>query len=92
MKFEGRLQGREIMPRGARVDVRYDALVRFEGTATAAMILNVSSRGFRVRTVEELEPDLQVTLEVDKLEPVRGVIRWCCGEESGGVFLDAIAL
>ena len=30
MKFEGRLQGREIMPRAARIDVRYDALLRFE--------------------------------------------------------------
>jgi hypothetical protein len=52
----------------------------------------VSSKGFCLRTADELEPDMEVTLEVDKLEPVRGIIRWCCGEESGGVFLDAIAL
>jgi hypothetical protein len=92
MKYEGRLQGREITPRSARIDVRYDATVRFGGAATEAMILNVSSKGFRLRTAEELEPDMEVTLEVDKLEPVRALIRWCCGEESGGVFLDAIAL
>jgi hypothetical protein len=92
MKYEGRLQGREITPRSARIDVRYDAMVRFDGAATEAMILNVSSKGFRLHTAEELEPDMEVTLEVDKLEPVRALIRWCCGAESGGVFLDAIAL
>jgi hypothetical protein len=92
MKYEGRLQGREITPRAARIDVRYDAVVRFAGAMTQAMILNMSSKGFCLRTADELEPDMEVTLEVDKLEPVRGIIRWCCGEESGGVFLDAIAL
>jgi hypothetical protein len=92
MKYEGRLQGREIKPRAPRIDVRYDATVRFDGAATRAMILNVSSKGFRVLTAEELEPDMEVTLEVDKLQPVRALIRWCCGDESGGVFLDAIAL
>jgi hypothetical protein len=92
MKFEGRLQGRELTPRAARIDVLYDALVRFDGTATEAMILNLSSKGFRLRMADELEPDTEITLEVDKLEPVRGVIRWICGEEAGGVFLEAIAL
>ena len=71
MKYEGRLQGREITPRSARIDVRYDAMVRFDGAATEAMILNVSSKGFRLHTAEELEPNMEVTLEVDKLEPVR---------------------
>ena len=92
MKFEGRLHGRELKPRAARVDVRYDALVRFDGTSVEAMVLNVSSKGFRVRAAEELEPGLQVMIECDRLEPVRGEIRWSCGDESGGVFLEAIAL
>ena len=35
---------------------------------------------------------MDVTLEVETLEPVHGQIRWSCGQESGGVFLEAIAL
>jgi PilZ domain-containing protein len=92
MKFEGKLEGREITPRNARIDVRYDAQVRFGGGAVDAMILNVSSKGFRLHAAEELEPGMDVTLEVAKLEPVRGQIRWTRGQESGGVFLEAIAL
>jgi PilZ domain len=92
MKFGGRLRGRELKPRAARIDVDYDALVRFDSTAVPAQILNVSSKGFRLRAAEELEPGMEVMLEVEKLEPVRGLIRWACGEESGGVFLEAIAL
>jgi|GraSoiStandDraft_51_1057287.scaffolds.fasta_scaffold561649_2 hypothetical protein len=93
MKFEGRLFGRELKPRASRVDVKYDALVRFDGAAAVdAMILNVSNKGFRLHAAEELEPGVEVMLEVETLEPVRGQIRWSCGQESGGVFLEAIAL
>lgn len=92
MKFHGKLEGRECQPRSARIDVAYDALVRLDWGAVEAMILNVSSNGFRLRTAEELEPGCEVTLEVEKLEPVKGVIRWACGQESGGVFVEAIAL
>jgi hypothetical protein len=92
MKYEGKLEGREITPRDARIDVTYDALVRFGAATVDAMILNVSSKGFRLRAAEELEPGMDVTIELEKLEPVRGQIRWTCGEESGGVFLEAIAL
>lgn len=92
MKYEGKLEGREITPRAARIDVQYDARVRFDGAETEAMILNVSSQGFRLHAAEELEPGMNVMLEVDKLDPVPGQIRWTCGLESGGVFLEAIAL
>ena len=92
MKFEGKLQGRELTPRAARVEVHYDAGVRFDGTSVEAMILNVSSQGFRLCAAEELAPGMEVTIECEKLDPVRGEIRWSCGQESGGVFLEAIAL
>jgi hypothetical protein len=92
MKHEGKFEGREYLPRDVRTDVRYDSLVRFDWGAVEAMILNVSSNGFRLHTAEALEPGKQITLEVDKLEPVKGVIRWARGQESGGVFLEAIAL
>ena len=92
MKFEGKLQGRELTPRAARVEVQYDARLRFDGTSVDAMILNVSSQGFRLCAAEELAPGMEVTIECEKLDPVRGEIRWSCGQESGGVFLEAIAL
>jgi|SRR5579884_2499541 len=92
MKFEGRLEGRELTPRAARVEVTYDALVRFGCTVVDAMILNVSSKGFRLHAAEELEEGMEIMIEVEKREPVRGLIRWTCGQESGGVFLEAIAL
>ena len=56
------------------------------------MILSVSRAGFRLHAAEELAEGMEVMLEVDKLEPVRGLIRWSCGQESGGVFLESIAL
>jgi hypothetical protein len=92
MKFYGKLAGRECRPRAARIDVAYDALVQLDWGAVEAMILNVSSKGFRLRTAEQLEPGAQITLQVERLAPIKGVIRWVCGEESGGVFLEAIAL
>jgi hypothetical protein len=92
MKFEGRLHGRELKPRSSRIDVKYDACVRFGSAAVEAMILNVSNKGFRLHAAEELEPGMEVMLEVERLDPVRGLIRWTCGQESGGVFLEAIAL
>ena len=92
MKFQGRLKGREVKSRPARIDVSYDAVVRLDWGAIEAVILNVSGKGFRLHTAEELEPGTEVMLEVDKLEPVRGMIRWACGHESGGVFLEAVAL
>jgi sporulation protein YlmC with PRC-barrel domain len=92
MKFEGKLEGREILPRAARIGVAYDAMVRIATGAVEAQILNVSSKGFRFHSEAAFAPGTEVTIEVDKLEPVKGLIRWSCGDEAGGVFLEAIAL
>lgn len=92
MKHEGNFEGRAIEPRAARVDVGYDAVVRVEWGTVEAQIMNVSSRGFRLRTRKELEPGTEVALEVARLQPVRAVIRWASGKECGGVFLEAVAL
>ena len=92
MRYEGKLEGRELSPRDVRIDVKYDALVRADCVSVDAMILNVSRAGFRLHTAEDLAEGMEVVLEVDKLAPVRGLIRWACGKESGGVFLEAIAL
>lgn len=92
MKFEGRFEGRELKPRATRIDVKYDAFVRSGSTVVQAMILNVSSNGFRLHAAEELEAGMDVTIEFPKLEPVRGQIRWSSGRECGGAFFEAIAL
>jgi hypothetical protein len=92
MKHEGNFEGRELQPRAARVDTRYDALVRLDWGTVDAEIMNVSCRGFRLRTRKELEVGTEVTLEVPRLEPVKAVIRWACGKECGGVFAEPVAL
>lgn len=92
MKLDLRLQGRELQPRATRVDVRFDALIRLEWGAIQGLVLNVSSEGFRLHTAEELEVGAEVSLEVEKLPPVRGEILWVCGYECGGIFLESVAL
>ena len=92
MKYEGRLEGRELQPRATRIAVQYDAMVRIATGAVEAMILNVSSRGFSFHSEAAFEPGTEVTIHVDKLDPVKGLIRWSCGDEAGGVFLESIAL
>jgi PilZ domain len=92
MKFDGQLEGREIASRGARIPVRYDALVQCELGEIKAQILNVSGKGFRLLSSCALEPGASVSVKVGKLEPVGATIRWANGLEAGGVFLDSIAL
>lgn len=92
MKYEGKLEGRELLPRAVRIDVTYDATVHIGTGAVEAQILNVSSKGFRFYSEAAFEPGTEVMIEVAKLEPVKGVIRWSCGDEAGGVFLESIAL
>jgi hypothetical protein len=92
MKFEGQLEGREVEPRGARIPVRYDALVQCETGAVEAQILNVSGKGFRLQSSSALEPGWDVQVQVGKLAPVRATIRWSCGLEAGGVFAEPVAL
>jgi hypothetical protein len=92
MKFEGHLEGRELEPRGARIAVRYDALVRCEAGDVEAQILNISGSGFRVRASQALEPGWDVYVKVAKHPPVKATIRWSSGLEAGGVFLESVAL
>ena len=92
MKHEGKFEGREFPARDARVETRYDALVRLDWGAVEAQILNVSSQGFRLRAAAAIEPGEEVTVEMAKLEPVKAIIRWACGVECGGVFVEAVAL
>ena len=92
MKFEGRLEGRELPMRAPRVDAGFVVLVRTAAGSFPARITNLSSTGFRMNSARALDPGLEVSLEVSKRPPVKCVIRWADGKESGGVFLEAVTL
>lgn len=92
MKFEGKLEGREITPRPTRIDTRFDVVVRSAAGEFPATIINMSGSGFRLSLVDGLEAGASVSLEIPMMPPVKGLIRWVTGDEAGGVFLDAIAL
>jgi hypothetical protein len=92
MKFEGKLEGREIAPRDARADIAYDVLVRAEEGEFEAQILNLSAMGFGLRSSVALEVGSNVTLSVAELPGIKAVIRWTRGLDAGGVFADPVAL
>ena len=92
MKFEGRLEGRELATRAPRVDAGFVVLVRTAAGSFPARITNLSSSGFRLRSARALEPGLEVTLEVKKRPSVKCLVRWSEGKESGGVFLESVTL
>jgi PilZ domain-containing protein len=79
--------------RDARVSVRCDALLtEADGCELEVLITDVSRDGFKLESRSELEIGEEVLLRVEKLAPVRAIIRWTCGREAGGVFLEPVAL
>ena len=81
------------LKRPPRIAVRCLAvLVEDDGCALDVVILDVSRDGFRLESQSELEVGSEVLLQVAKLAPVKAVIRWTCGHEAGGVFLEPVAL
>ena len=92
MKFEGKLEGRELVPRPARIDASFDVLLRCPAGEFGASITNLSGSGFRLRSPCALQPGCEISLEVPKMPPVKGVIRWAAGNDAGGVFVEAVAL
>src|SRR3954467_13447946 len=85
MKFEGKLEGREIAPRDARTDIAYDVLVRAEGCEFEAQILNLSAMGFGIRSSVALEVGSNVTLSVAELPGIKAVMRGPRGLAAAGV-------
>ena len=57
-----------------------------------AELTNLSSDGFRLHSDGPLQVGWEVTLEAAKNFPVKAMICWACGNESGGVFSEAVAL
>ena len=92
MKFEGKLEGREMPSRASRIDVNYPVRVRCESGDFEARMMNLSASGFRLRSSEALAVGANITLQVARLTPVKAVVRWADGPEAGGVFLESMAL
>jgi hypothetical protein len=92
MKFDGRLEGREIPVRPVRTDVTYDVVVNCDAGSVEAQIVNLSAMGFRLRCEAEFTVGSNVSLKVAKLPPVEAVICWVRGDECGGAFVDPVIL
>lgn len=79
-----------IPKREPRIDVRMPAVViNSDGMEIDAIVLDISSHGFRVEVDEELRVGEFVSLRVDD-ELVNGEIRWVLGKEAGGSFISPV--
>jgi len=92
MKFEGRLEGRELASRAPRIDAGFVVRLRCAAGEFPARVTNLSSSGFRLRSARLLQEGWEVSLQVPKRPPVQGMIRWVNGKEAGGVFLESVTL
>ncbi len=92
MKHEAIVAGRELLPRDPRVDGEFAVRVRCQAGDIDAQILNLSSDGFRLYSDNPLQAGWVVTLEAAKQFPVKALICWACGNDSGGVFAEPVAL
>lgn len=92
MKHEAIPEGQELLPRDPRVDLDFPVRVHCQAGDIEAQIVNLSSDGFRLRSENPLQVGWVVTLEAAKHFPVKALICWACGQESGGVFAEAAAL
>lgn len=79
--------------RDPRIALRCEAvLVEGDGCTLDVVITDVSRDGFKLESVSELEVGAEVMLLVSKMAPVKAEVRWTCGHEAGGVFLESVAL
>ena len=92
MKHEAILEGHELLPRDPRVDTDLPVRVHCEAGEFEAELTNLSSDGFRLHSEGPLQVGWEVTLEAATNFPVKALICWACGNESGGVFSEAVAL
>ena len=89
---DGELGGRGFVPRPARIKTNFEVTVRCAGRQFDARITNLSGKGFGLCCARALEPGSEISLELPKVPPVRGVIRWVAGNDAGGLFMEAVAL
>lgn len=91
MKHEAILEG-QWLPRDPRVEVDFDVRVHCADGSVEAQILNLSADGFRLHSAKPIEVGAEVTLEAARQFPVKALICWACGLESGGVFSEPVTL
>ena len=92
MKQNGRLAKRTWSPRKGRINAKCDVRVHCDAGDFDAEVVNLSSEGFRLRSHDPLQSGWQVTLDAFGQGPVKAVICWACGHDSGGVFAESVAL
>jgi hypothetical protein len=79
--------------RERRATLNCDAvLTEDDGFTLDVVVVDVSKDGFRLRSVAELDLGSKVSLQRKNVAPVRCEIRWSCGHEAGGIFLDPITI
>jgi hypothetical protein len=87
------IEAASYLKRDPRIAVRCNAmLIEDDGCSLEVVITDVSRDGFKLESQSELEVGSDVWLQVPKTSPVRGSIRWTCGAEAGGIFLEPAAL
>ena len=85
--------GQSYRDRDPRVSVRCNAmLIEHDGCTVDVVIIDVSSTGFRLESLNELVAGEDVLLQSPKQHPVRARIQWTRGFEAGGIFLESVAL
>jgi hypothetical protein len=92
MKHEAILAGEGLLPRDPRVDTDLPVRVHCAAGEFEAELTNLSSDGFRLHSADPLQVGWEVTLQAAKDFPVKALICWACGNDSGGVFAEAVAL
>jgi hypothetical protein len=92
MKYDGRLEGRELPPRDVRVDAPREVTVGCRDGDIQGRIINLSSEGFRLHSETALQPGCEITLRTANEGPVKAIVCWASGAECGGIFAEAAAL
>jgi hypothetical protein len=93
MKTKAKLDAGGYREREPRVAMHCAAvLIESDGCELDVIVTDVSRDGFRLESHSELEVGAEVLLRVARLAPVKAMIRWACGQEAGGVFLEPVAL
>ena len=93
MTMSSKIEAAGYAKRDPRIAVRCEAvLIEHDGCTLDVVITDVSRDGFRLESDSQLEVGSEIMLLVTKLAPVKAMIRWTCGHEAGGVFLEPVAL
>jgi hypothetical protein len=93
MGMHSNIESASYLKREPRIALRCEAvLVEEDGCQLDVVVTDVSRDGFRLESESVLEVGSKVLLQVAKLSPVHGLIRWTRGHEAGGIFMEPAAL